>query len=306
MILEADQAKILAESDAILAAGEQLAADAAGQHAQAVRLLGSALKTVGDDAVASDANAAKGLDDVGKAASTASRFLWLTGNQWHWLIAGSAEFLAVAVPAMIALGGAAADAAQGVQMVDQHMEALWTAAEATGNMFHETAGQALGFKDSLQQAQNAANGQVYEALGGILDAVGGKMTAFQAGSTKALSNIGTGFRGLASAGNQLLGVMDGFVAKMQIDLASGAGSEIHGLLSHMVTDATQLGEVFGNLGHIILTLASDMPGLAEKLLSVAAGITDVVNWAVNLGAASHYVILMAMAIEERAAGASFW
>lgn len=277
------------------------AGDAALLSAGKITALNAAIKDFGTTAAESQGdlgNAAKGVTDVGKAASTASRFFWLTGNQWHWLIAGSVEFLAVAVPAMIALGAAAADAAQGAQMVDEHMTALWTAAEATGNMFHETAGQALGFKDSLQQAQDAANGQVYEALGGILDAVGGKMTAFQAGSTKALSNIGTGFRGVTSAGNQLLNVFDGFVAKMQIDLVSGAGNEIHGLLSHMVTDATQLGEVFGNLGHIILTLASDMPGLAEKLLSVAAGITDVVNWAVNLGSASHYVILMAMAIEE--------
>lgn len=265
---------------------ERLATDA--EYAKAM------LAGLGDE----NQSAAAGLNEVGKAASTAGRFLWLTGNQWHWLIAGSAEFLAVAVPAMVAFGAAAADAAQGAQMVDEHMEALWTATEATGNMFHISAGQALGFTKSLQNAQDAANVQVYQALGGALDAVGGKFSSFAAGADQSLTKVKSGFGSLAATGNKVLNVMDTFVAHMQYDLVTGMGGEVNGLLSHMVPDLTQLGAVFGNLGHIVLNVAADMPGLAEVLLRVADGITTIVKWATQLGPAAHYLIMFGMAAEE--------
>ena len=89
----------------------------------------------------------------------------LTGNAIHWIIAGGAELLAVTLPALVALGAAAAVQLQGWVNVGQHVEAVYTATEATANVFHTTAGEAMGLGHALQAAQNAADPAVYGMLG---------------------------------------------------------------------------------------------------------------------------------------------
>ena len=93
----------------------------------------------------------------------------LTGNALHWLIAGFAELMAkVVIPATVAAGAWAAVWLQGATNVAQHMQAVYTATEATANIFHMTAGQAIGLGYALQTAQDAANPNVYQALGSAI------------------------------------------------------------------------------------------------------------------------------------------
>ena len=240
--------------------------------------------------------AASGLDKASSSASSARHFFYLTAAQWQWAIRIAMEFTAVAVPALVAFGAAAADAAPAVESVYEHMKALQTASDALGDAFGTSAGQALGMSGALDRAQDAARPQIYEALGGTLGVLTGKFSSFAAGSDKALTQVKSGMGGLAQAGNQVLAAFDQFIAHFQIEMATGFGGG--GLLAKMVPDLIELGQVFGNLGHIIVTVAGDMPGMAEALLKVIDGITQLVKWATSLGAASHYIILFYMSLEE--------
>jgi hypothetical protein len=199
------------------------------------------------------------------------------GNWAHWIIAGTAELLAVTLPAVVALGAATADAAQGVQLAYEHTIALWDAAEATNTMFGQTLGTLLGFKDALQEAQNAANPKVYQALGGAIELIHQQ------------------FASLSSVGLDVLTELDDFVAHMQMDFQQGFGGTLHSLLSAMVPDLVEIGQIFGNLGHAILNFAGDMPGLAEVLLRLL----DVFSrWILDLSEIPGWIITVVIAMEE--------
>jgi hypothetical protein len=57
---------------------------------------------------------------------------------------------------------------------------------------------------------------------------------------------------------------------------------------------TEFGQAFGNLGHFIMNVAAEMPGLAEVLLHVLAGFTGFLAKISNVGP----VLTFAMALEE--------
>jgi hypothetical protein len=221
--------------------------------------------------------AGTGASSAGNGFRILGTGIRLSGTAIHWLIAGTAEYLAVAIPGTIALGAALADAGQGAQMAYLHMTALYTATEATANIFHETFGQALGLRAALQEAQNAANPMVYAILGSALD------------------DLKARFSGLAQAGLQVVSVMDEFAARVTVDLQGSLGREAQGLLSQMVTDLVEFGQILGNVGHAILNLAGDMPGLAHVLLAVADGISRVILAITSLPS---WIITTFMAFEE--------
>ena len=211
------------------------------------------------------------LGDTGKAAADAGNAgaagmrLWGTGirvtaTAMHGLVSGFIELAAVVIPATIAAAAWAAVWAEGAGRVYEHMNALYTATEATGNQLHRTAGQALGLGDALQKAQTAADPQVYQALGGAINAVKGHMGE------------------LAQKGTQVGKIFDTFAAKVVVDMsaAGGAGGRLNTLLAGMVPDLTELGQIFGNLGHALLNFASDMPGLAGGMLQFADAVSRVI------------------------------
>jgi hypothetical protein len=236
-------------------------------------------------------DAAAATRQAGQAADNAGHQfrIWGTGITFssyalHWMIAGSIEFLAVAVPALVAFGSAAMVAAQAATWMGDQLEGTYTATEATSSMIGETTGQVYGLKSALQQAQNASDPQVYELLGA------------------SVNFAKTSFGGFWTSGSQVIDMMDRLGAEIDIDMQSAFGATAQGLLSHMVADLTALGEVFGNLGHAILQLAGDMPGLAEVILGVLAGLSKLLEILVNffsmvqIGGVS--IITFAMALEE--------
>lgn len=274
-IEEAGAADLARAADDALAAASTLAAAASAAMAAAMAKT-AAVATASAAATATAAGAAKA---AGAAAGVATGFWQRWGNVIHWVISGSVEFLAVAVPAMVAFGAAMLVGVQGAQMMQQHLTALWTAAEATGNVFHQTMGTLLGLKSVLQQAQDAANPHIFALLGAGIGIV-----KEQAG-------------GLVQAGSQVILVFDRFAARLQYDFskAGGAGQTMGSLLKAMVPDLVEFGQVFGNLGHAIANFASKMPGLAEVLLKILDTFSRMILWVSKLPTP---LIMTAMAMEE--------
>jgi hypothetical protein len=258
------------------------AADDAGRLAESMERLATAADVVKarfGDATGAFTDADRAIADDAKAATAATGFWARWGQAIHWVISGSIEFLATAVPAMVAFGAAALVGMQGASMLQEHLTALWTAAEALGGAFGTTMGKALGLKDVLQQAQDAANPDIYALLGaglGILKS--------QAG-------------GMAEAGLKVIQIFDEFAAHLRYDFTSagGAGKTMSALLGNMVPDLVEFGQVLGNLGHAVANLASKMPGLAELLLKLLDAASKAVEWFSTLPTP---LIMTAMAMEE--------
>jgi Transglycosylase SLT domain len=214
----------------------------------------------------------------------------LLGQSWlttaHWIVLGTAEILAVVLPATVALGSWFAVWLQGATNVYDHMTAVYGATEATANIFGETAGQAVGLGDALQKAQNAANPDVYQVLGAAVDLVREH------------------FSDLAQVGLQVGQIFDTFAAKLVYDFSSagGAGALMNNLLARMVPDLVELGQVFGGLGHELLILAGQMPGLAAVLLDLLSlfirGAVDVTTFLSKIGLFGVSIITAVIGIEE--------
>lgn len=283
----ADSAMIAAAVNRVTDAVNGLAADSAIDSAVVI----AALNRIGDAVTGTAAKSAA----AGAAAAAGFR-LWgtgirLTGTALHWIVAGTFEFLAVAIPALVALGAGMAVAAQGAQNAYNHFQALYTATEATANVFHQTIGTTLGLGDALQTAQNQANPGVYELLGSAINDMKGNFTGLQG----QLLTTQSGFAGLAQTGLDVVHTLDEFAARVTVDLGTGLGSQVHGLLSGMVTDLTEFGQILGNVGHAVLNFAAAMPGLAGFLLAVATAVSHVVLAISSIPAP---IITAVMAIEE--------
>jgi hypothetical protein len=237
--------------------------------------------------------AAKGLTDAingltsGVDGANGSFRVWGTGIRlntlgMHILLASAIDFAAIAGPALVAAGAWAADWAQGAGMVYQHMTALYDATESLGQAAGKTFGNELGLKDALQAAQNAANPQVYEAMGGALNLVREQ------------------FGDLAKVGLQVGGIFDTFMAHLDVDFskAGGAGTTMDNLLKGMVPDLVGLGQVLGNVGHGVALLANDMPGFAHVLLGAVDGVTSLAVAFLNLGHGVQYLPTIAFGFHE--------
>ncbi len=195
----------------------------------------------------------------------------------HWILAGTMEALAVLVPAAIALGSGLMVAAQGAQQVQQHLSAVWTATEATNKAFHQTLGSVLGVGSALQKAQDAANPGIYELLGAGINILKAR------------------FMGLAQVGLTVVHMFDEFAARVTVDMQGALGGRVQGLLSNMIPDLQQLGQIAGNLGHAFLNFASDMPGLVEILLKMADAVSRFILWITGM---PRGIMMAVIALEE--------
>lgn len=219
------------------------------------------------------------------------------GTAIHLIIMGVFEFSAVFIPAMIAAGAAASVLNQGFGDVYDGLKGMEIAGEALGPVFGKTQGDMLGLGHSLQTAQNAANPDAYEILGeaiiGVNDATGhlndqlGSVTHTAGSASGGISSFGQ--MGLA-VGN----ILEKFAADIDIDLQTGM-QQFTGLISSGVVDLVEFGQILGNLGHAILNLASKMPGLAEVILKIIDGFSDLIKVISELPTP---LIAVVMGIEE--------
>jgi len=171
-------------------------------------------------------------------------------RNWHWVLMGTSEFLAVALPAAIALSLGAFVMYQGVvEQVTRRLSALYTATESTGNMLGKTTGDVLGIGHAFQTAQDMANPIAWSLLGDYLHVAG----------------VHAGF--FAQMGYKVAQMLNEFGARVSVDLVKGM-DQFKGLMSAGDRDLQLFGQVLGNIGHALLNFASKMPGLAEVLLRI--------------------------------------
>lgn len=300
---EAAEAQILGYADYQAAAASAEATKASINQAESARSVEAAVSAARDTILgytminyrlaASQTKAAISAQDSGSAWTAVASWLAavrrdtigalqavnIFGIGWtalHWIVAGSFELLAVLGPALIALGAGMAVAAQGAVNLASHMQAVYNATEATYPVFGKTTGDVLGLGHAFQTAQNQANPGVYEVFGAALNSLQGHMGM------------------LAQAGLQVVHMFDQFSAKVTLDMQGAMGSEIQGLISNMVQDLQEFGQVLGNLGHALLNFASAMPGLAQVLLKIADAISRIILFASGFGP----LITFGMALEE--------
>lgn len=243
-------------------------------------------------------SAAASLSAIPLATGLASFGITSLGTAIHLVVMGVAEFLAVFLPAMYAAAAGAYVMMQGVQLVGQHLEGLYTATEALGPMMNTTAGDMLGLGHSIQTAQDLANPGVFELFGesiGAIDAFSGRATLGLNGLKLTATGAAGGLTSFAQVGLDVAHMLDTFGAKVVADLQGPLGGTLHQLVSSATDDLRAFGQILGNLGHAIINLAADMPGLAEVVLHVIAGITALINWVSQL---PHGLIEAIMVIEE--------
>lgn len=220
------------------------------------------------------------------------------GTAIHLVVMGVAEFLAVFLPAMYAAAAGAYVMMQGTQNVVQHVTGLYTAAEALGPMLNTTAGDMLGLGHSIQTAQNLANPGVYTLFGeaiGAINAYSGRATLGLNGLKLTAAGAAGGLTSFSQVGLDVTHMLDAFGAKVVADLQGPLGGTLHQLVSSATNDLRAFGQIIGNLGHAIVNLAADMPGLAGVILHVIAGFTALINWVSQL---PHGLITAIFVIEE--------
>jgi Transglycosylase SLT domain len=268
--------------------------------AQAASQAGDSTGTAGINMLAMATAAKKMGDNMGGVTiplGAAAFGITGLGTAIHLIIMGIFEFSAVFIPAMVAAGAAAAVLNQGFMDVYDGLKGVETAGEALGPMFGKTQGDMIGLGHSLQIAQNAADPDAYELLGeaiqGVNDATGHLNDQLGAVTHTA----GTASGGISSFGQMGLavgGILERFAADIDIDLQNGM-TQFTGLLASGVQDLVEFGQIFGNIGRAILNLASDMPGLAEIILKIIDGISDLIKVISELPAG---LIAVVMGIEE--------
>jgi hypothetical protein len=235
------------------------------------------IQNTGNEALIAAAKMSASAGIQSTAASQATGFWARWGTVIHWVIAGGAEFLAVFIPAMVAAAAAATVMSDAIGFVAYRLKAMYDVQQAVGAIYGTTIDNMLGFTSIMQQAQNAADPGVYELLGAAINILRADSGNF------------------VSMGVKVVGVLDEFAAKITGELTGALGGQLTGLVSKGATDLAELGAVIGNLGHTVLNLASDMPGLAEVLLAVFVGASKLLEILSSMPAK---IITVAMGFEE--------
>ena len=214
---------------------------------------------------------AKALDDAGRAGgrgggggrfgflggsvplfgSTGGAILGITGavGGFHLLFDAVVEFLAVIIPATIALAAFGAAAIGPVQDVIQQFQTLNTVGQAMNRNLLPLGG-------TLSSLQDKVRPQVLAALGDALQVAGGKAGFFQ--------------RLVLSTGTAL----DQLLSRATLASKSSGFSQF---LGNAAPDVSKLGTLIGNLFGIFGNFLKSMPGYAQVLLNVLVSVTHAIE-----------------------------
>lgn len=196
---------------------------------------------------------AGGLAMIGRRFGWLGGFFRLTLNQLHWIVTGFFELAAVILPAAIAFAAWGAAAAPSIQAVVTQMQNLNTATAATEKMIGKSLPQVIGLKSAYTGLSDAVRPQVISLFGAAINGA----NAFTGKFAGTIMQVGKMF--------QI------FAAKVDVGIASG--SRFNGLMHAAIPALRNIGQVFGNLGSALLTLATKMPGVGEIVLQVLVAIT---------------------------------
>lgn len=202
-----------------------------------------------------------GSFDMGRAA-VESAAVGTFVKRWypvaHWAMMLGNELLATAGPAVVAAGMGALVGMQGAEQVIPRGKAIFNTAESLGGSLGITAGQAAGLKNSpLQTAQNLATGGAFEITGAGINMM-------RAGAGNAFVQLGT----------NTVAMFSRFTATMTQEFQHGLGTQLGNIVSSGSGYLQQFGDVLGNLGHVFLNTAPNLPGVGGDLLSTLQGATS--------------------------------
>ena len=205
--------------------------------------------------------ASGGAFDMGRAASESLR----VGNfikQWygvaHWVMMLSNELLATVGPATVAAGMAGLVGMQGMEQLVPRSKAIFATAESLGPSLGITAGQAFGLKNApLQTAQDLATGASFGLTGAVVNSL-------RAGAGNAFVQLGS----------NTVAMFSRFAATMTQEFQNGLGKQLGNIVSGGTGYLQQLGDVLGNIGHVFLNVAPNLPGVGGDILSTLQGATS--------------------------------
>jgi len=220
---------------------------------------------------AAGAIAGGGAFDLGRAGERGATIVpnvgrWLTIG--HYIMMGMNEVLATAGPATVAGLAAGAVGLEGGQTLYGRMVAINAVGQSLGSgIGGQTPGQMLGLGDALQEAQTAADPQVWELLGAGINSI-----------KAATDNASGGLSNFWQLGTNTLDMVDRFAAKVTLAFKGGEGKSLNDLVSQGTGDLQQFGDVLGNIGTTFLHVAPALPGVGGDLLSTLQGITKGASW----------------------------
>lgn len=220
--------------DALMAAGAMTAAGAAGRASAA-------------GATAGGGGGRMGLGILGNFMSI--------GQAIHWLVMGSLEILATALPAILTFGAAIAAMGPTFVQFSDHMNQLRVATGTFSSGLMATNGPLAKLGANIQLMQKNVQPDAFIILGSAISIATSKTGAFNS-ITQQASNI------LAT-----------FSTKIVADLQGQAGQQIQGFFKNAITDFVQWGQVLGNFGHVFINIMSAMPGVSQALLAVLDAIS---------------------------------
>lgn len=218
---------------------------------------------IGHEAAAAAATSALGDAMMAMAAKTrvASAATTGTGGGWriwgmrvgqalHWIVMGTLEIAATAIPALVAFGAAAAGMYPTIIRISDSQNNLLTASMGVRTALINSVGPlhnlAIGY-GSLSQAMAP---DAYIIFGSIINALSGHMQAF-AGVAKAAGTV-----------------LANFASKLSGELSGQLGQQLSGFFANAVKFMIQWGQVLGNLGHTFVNVMSSMVGVSHFLLDV--------------------------------------
>lgn len=193
----------------------------------------------------------------GRMFGSVAGFFKRNWNIIHYAIMGTNEILSTLGPAVVAAGAGALVGMQGAEQVIPRVQAVFNASEALGSSLGISAGQAWGIKSSpLQTAQNLATGSAFELTGAGVN----------------IAKAGGG--AFAQLGSNTVSMFDRFAATLTSEFQKGMGTQLAGIVSGGTGYLQQFGDVFGNLGHLFMNLAPNLPGVGGDYLSLLQGATS--------------------------------
>ena len=175
----------------------------------------------------------------------------------HYVLMAANELAATLGPAAVAGGMGALVGMQGGEQAVPRLKAVFSTAESLGGSLGTTAGQYMGLKTPvLQNAQNLATGAAFEGIGATTNIL-------RAGAGDAFTQLGSN---TVSMWSQMM-------AHLTQEFQHGLGGQLGGVVSGGTGYLSQFGNVFGNLGHLFLNAAPNLPGLGGDYLSILQGTT---------------------------------
>lgn len=195
-----------------------------------------------------------------EAGSAAAQFATIARftRRWypvaHWAMMLTNELLATAGPAVVAGGMGALVGMQGAEQVIPRLQSIFKTAESLGPSLGTTAGQFMGLKTPmLQNAQDLATGAAFGLTGA------------------ATRIVGTGGAGFVQLGSNTVAMWSRMAANLVTEFQSGLGKKLSDVVSGGTGYLQQFGNVLGNLGHVFLNMAPNLPGVGGDILSLLTG-----------------------------------